>query len=161
MRLLNLRSKELELLHHNPPRYAIIISSCTQALQDALNYVWLDACCIAKSNSTELTEAINTVYRRHQKSDICYAYLHDVSDPSRFTKSEWFTRGWTLQELIAPKRLKFFTKDWTLIGAREELIDPITQHTGISHETLRSGKTPQDVIISQKMVWAADRQTTK
>ncbi|KAN0084592.1 hypothetical protein V8E55_008096 [Tylopilus felleus] len=193
MRLLNSRSKELELLHHNPPRYAIvshrwgdeseevlftdigdrerarskgrgydkIIGSCAQALQDGLNYVWLDTCCIDKSNSTELTEAINAMYRWYQKSDVCYAYLHDVSDPSRFTESEWFTRGWTLQELIAPRRLKFFTKDWTLIGTREDLIDPIAQRTGISHEILRYGKIPQEVTISQKMVWAADRQTTK
>lgn len=193
MRLLNSKSRQLELLHSNPSRYAIvshrwgdeseevlftdigdqarteskgkgydkICGSCDQATKDGLDYVWLDTCCIDKSNSTELGEAINSMYKWYHKSDVCYAYLHDVSDPSKFTESDWFTRGWTLQELIAPKRLKFFTKDWTLIGTREQLVDPIAERTGISREILRSGRIPQDVTISQKMVWAAQRETTK
>ncbi|KAF8548328.1 HET-domain-containing protein [Imleria badia] len=193
MRLLNSRSKQLELLHNRPPKYAIvshrwgdeseevlftdigdpartqskdkgyqkILGSCAQAVLDSLHYVWLDTCCIDKSNSTELGEAINSMYRWYHKSDVCYAYLHDVSDPSKFTESDWFSRGWTLQELIAPKRLKFFTRDWNLIGTREELIEPISERTGISPEILRNSKIPAEVTISQKMVWAAERETTK
>ena len=134
--------------------------SCAQAMRDGLDYVWLDTCCIDKSNSSELVMAINLMYEWYEKSEVCYACLHDVSDPSKFTESDWFSRGWTLQELIAPKRLKFFTKDWTLIGSREDLIDPIAERTGISHEILRSGKIPPEVTISQKMVWTAQRETT-
>lgn len=193
MRLLNSRSKQLELLHHRLAPYAIVshrwgdeseevlftdigeqaraegkgkgyhklLGSCAQAMQDGLNYVWLDTCCIDKSNSTELGEAINSMYKWYQKSEVCYAYLHDVSDLSEFTKSDWFSRGWTLQELIAPKVLKFFTKDWECIGTREELVDLIADHTGISDEILGSGKIPQDITISQKMFWAAKRETVK
>ncbi|KAG8216657.1 hypothetical protein J3R82DRAFT_6855 [Butyriboletus roseoflavus] len=108
----------------------------------------------------ELSEAINAMYKWYEKSEVCYAYLHDVSDPSEFTKSDWFLRGWTLQELIAPKVLKFFTNNWTLIGTREGLIDTITEQTGISREILWSGKIPPEVI-SQRMFWAAKRDTTK
>ncbi|KAH0835826.1 heterokaryon incompatibility protein-domain-containing protein [Lanmaoa asiatica] len=193
MRLLNSRSRQLELLHRHPGRYAIvshrwgdgsgevlfadigdqartqskgkgyekILGSCAQAMQNGLNYIWLDTCCIGKSNSTELSEAINSMYKWYQKSEVCYTYLHDVSDPSEFTKSDWFSRGWTLQELIAPKVLKFFTKDWKFIGTREDLIDPIAEHTRISPEILRSGKISPEIAISQKMFWAARRKTTK
>ncbi|KAF8137194.1 heterokaryon incompatibility protein-domain-containing protein, partial [Boletus edulis] len=141
--------------------YEKIQGSCAQARQDGLGYVWLDTCCIDRSSSSELSEAINSMYKWYNESAVCYAYLHDVSDPSRFTESDWFTRGWTLQELIAPKRLKFFTKDWTLIGTREALIDPIAERTGISHEILRSSRIPPEVTISQKMVWARERETSK
>ena len=193
VRLLKSSSRQLELLHHRPPRYAIVShrwgdeseevlfddigdqtrteskgkgyekirGSCVQAMQDGLDYVWLDTCCIDKTNSAELGEAINAMYKWYRKSEVCYAYLHDVSDPSKFIESDWFSRGWTLQELIAPKRLKFFTKDWTLIGFREDLIDLIAQRTGISPEILRSSKIPPEVTISQKMVWAAERETSK
>ncbi|KAF8545565.1 HET-domain-containing protein, partial [Imleria badia] len=92
--------------------YQKISGSCAQAVKDGLLYVWLDTCCIDKSNSTELGEAINSMYRWYHQSDVCYAYLHDVRDPSEFIESDWFSRGWTLQELIAPRHLKFFTKDW-------------------------------------------------
>ena len=193
MRLLNSKSRQLELLHRHPPRYAIvshrwgdeseevlftdigdqertqskgrgyekILGSCAQAVQDGHDYVWLDTCCIDKSSSTELDEAINSMYKWYRDSEVCYAHLHDVSDPSKFIESDWFTRGWTLQELIAPKCLKFYTKDWTFIGTREELIDRIAERTGISPEILRSRKIPREVTISQKMVWAAQRETTK
>ena len=193
MHLLNSSSRQLELFHNDPPRYAIVShrwgdeseevlftdigdqarseskgkgyekirGSCAQATQDGLKYVWLDTCCIDRNNSTELGEAINAMYRWYRRSEFCYAYLHDVSDPSKFIESDWFSRGWTLQELIAPRHLKFFTKDWTLIGSREELIGPIAERTGISPEILRSGKIPPEVSIAQKMVWAARRETTK
>lgn len=141
--------------------YDKIQGSCTQAMQDGINYVWLDTCCIDKSNSTELMEAINLMYKWYHKSTVCYAYLQDVSDPAEFIKSEWFSRGWTLQELVAPKVLKFFTKDWGFIGTREDLMDPIAERTGISPDILRSGKIPREVTISQKMVWASKRETTK
>ncbi|KAG9313647.1 heterokaryon incompatibility protein-domain-containing protein [Chiua virens] len=141
--------------------YDKIKGTCAQAIRDGLNYVWLDTCCIDKNNSTELSEAINSMYKWYRKSDVCYAYLHDVSDRTDFEKSEWFTRGWTLQELIAPKRLKFFTKDWQYLGSREDLRESILKVTGICPEVLQSPKNLQDITISQRMCWAAKRQTTK
>ena len=131
-------------------------------MQDDLNYIWLDTCCIDRINGTEvLGEAINAMYSWYHQSEVCYAYLHDVSDPSKFIESNWFQRGWTLQELIAPRHLKFFTKDWTLIGTREEFIDCIAERTGIRHEVLRPSRIPPEVSVSEKMVWAAHRETTK
>ncbi|KAG9313512.1 hypothetical protein JVU11DRAFT_5838 [Chiua virens] len=105
-------------------------------MRDGINYVWLDTCCIDRSNSTELSEVINLMHKWYQQSDVCYAYLHNVSDLSEFTKSDWFTRGWPLQELIAPKKVNFFTKDWRFLGTQEDLMAPISGITGISHTIL-------------------------
>ncbi|KAG9313428.1 hypothetical protein JVU11DRAFT_5749 [Chiua virens] len=135
--------------------------ACIQAMQDGFSYIWLDTCCIDKRNSAELGEAINSMYRWYQTSDVCYAYLYDVSDISQFTQSDWFSRGWTLQELIAPKKLKFFGKDWRFLGTREDLINQISEISEMCPEVLRSSQIPRDVTISQKMRWAAKRQTTK
>jgi hypothetical protein len=79
--------------------YAKIVGSCKQATRDGLNYIWIDACCIDKSSSAELTEVINSMYRWYQNANACYAYLSDVSIPkdpkiesSAFAKSRWLTR---------------------------------------------------------------------
>ena len=143
--------------------YKKVLGACSQALDDGIAYVWLDTCCIDKRNQKELTSAINSMYGWYQESEVCYVYLHDVSDISGLTGSEWFLRGWTLQELIAPRVLKFFAKDWTLLGTREELrlIHRITECTGIHPEILLSGITPYDVSIAQRMHWAARRTTTE
>src|SRR6266487_1057988 len=92
--------------------YRKIKLCCDQAVRDGFEYVWVDTCCIDKQSSAELSEAINSMYQWYQKAEICYAYLADVpadtnlqSEHSAFAKSRWFTRGWTLQELIAPSRL--------------------------------------------------------
>src|SRR5271155_2971591 len=89
--------------------YTKIKFSSAQALDDGLDYFWVDTCCIDKSSSAELSEAINSMYRWYQNAQICYAYLADVivaekprGRGSAFERSRWFTRGWTLQELIAP-----------------------------------------------------------
>ncbi len=87
-----------------------------QARRDGLSHFWVDTCCIDKTNAVELQEAINSMYRWYRNADRCYVYLDDVScatgqatsqahQPSwyeLFRKSDWFTRGWTLRELLAP-----------------------------------------------------------
>jgi hypothetical protein len=83
------------------------------ATRDGLEYFWVDTCCIDKTSSAELTEAINSMFRWYQEATVCYVYLADVqataaSNPE-FRKSRWFTRGWTLQELIAPRNITFYT----------------------------------------------------
>jgi hypothetical protein len=94
-----------------------------QARRDGLQYFWVDTCCIDKSNSTKLAEAINSMFRWYQNAAKCYVYLSDVSSPafdtndessqlpceSALQKSRWFTRGWTLQELLAPGLVEFFS----------------------------------------------------
>jgi hypothetical protein len=96
-----------------------------QAAKDDLQYFWVDTCCINKSDSTELTTAINSMFRWYQNAKKCYVYLADVSTPgcnadvqanqstweAAFRGSKWFTRGWTLQELIAPAIVEFFSRE--------------------------------------------------
>lgn len=95
--------------------------TCKQAVEDSHNYAWIDTCCIDKTSSSELSEAINSMFRWYQNSAVCYVYMTDVHVTSEgimygFENSRWFTRGWTLQELIAPSRLIFFDCGWRQIG---------------------------------------------
>lgn len=87
--------------------YQKLVNCCKRAKMDGYKWVWIDTCCIDKSSSAELTEAINSMFRWYQNSQICYAYLVDVKGRpasyniiDHFRSSRWFTRGWTLQELI-------------------------------------------------------------
>ena len=95
--------------------------TCALAIKDGFDWVWIDSCCIDKSSSAELQEAINSMFRWYQEAQICYAYLSDVSDEQAgcdvaFEQSLWFTRGWTLQELLAPYSVEFYAADWAPIG---------------------------------------------
>ncbi|KAF4928493.1 Vegetative incompatibility protein HET-E-1 [Colletotrichum viniferum] len=123
--------------------YAKIRDSCEQTLRDNLGYIWVDTCCIDKTSSAELSEAINTTYRWYKEAVICYAFLSDVpqhADPrsdARFSRSRWFTRGWTLQELLAPSHLEFYNSSWQSLGSKAELSRVIGQITQIDEEFLR------------------------
>src|SRR5438045_1695554 len=100
----------------------------SQAKDDGLHYFWADTCCIDKSNNNELTKAINSMFRWYQNAARCYVYLSDVSVrtqdsqashvewESSFRNSRWFTRGWTLQELLAPKIVEFYSRDHVRLG---------------------------------------------
>jgi hypothetical protein len=154
----------------NGKGYEKVIGCCEQAIKDGYKYVWIDTCCIDKSSSAELSEAINSMYAWYTRSSICYAYLVDVSkeetpedyakDGSDFRKSEWFKRGWTLQELIAPKSVRFYTQDWTLIGNKSDMASLIKEITRIDVEVLRSEVCPP-ISVAKRMSWAADRVTTR
>ena len=145
-----------------------IDSCCRQALQDGLSYVWIDTCCINKDSSAELSEAINSMYEWYKNSCLCYAYLEDVphdedytSQNSSFRLSQWFTRGWTLQELIAPSRIRFFTRGWIEIGEKSQMTEVIREITKVPESVLLNSLEVFDVCISQKMYWAAHRRTTR
>ncbi|OBT67029.1 hypothetical protein VE03_04521 [Pseudogymnoascus sp. 23342-1-I1] len=144
-----------------------------QAKRNGLQYFWVDTCCIDKSNSTELQEAINSMFRWYQDAVKCYVYLPDVSRPrtdsanasnmaweSTFRKSEWFTRGWTLQELLAPASVDFFSKDGELLGNKASLERHICEKTGVPVKALR-GSPLSDFGVTERMSWAANRLTTK
>jgi len=110
------------------------------ALRENLEWAWIDSCCIDKTSSSELSEAINSMFRWYRDAEICYAYLSDVFGPleeasnmAAFRFSKWFTRGWTLQELLASDELMFFDKDWLPIGTKDELFETISSVTGIKH----------------------------
>ncbi|KAH7926822.1 HET-domain-containing protein [Leucogyrophana mollusca] len=148
--------------------YSKIQYCCAQALEDGLEYAWIDTCCIDKSSSTELSEAINSMYRWYEEAFVCYVYLEDVrsdADPavegSQFWRSKWFTRGWTLQELIAPGSVIFFAKDWVEIGSRESLIPAIARITGVDERVLLGTLRLAEVSVAKKMAWASRRETTR
>lgn len=145
--------------------YRKIAMSCTLALNAGLGYTWIDTCCIDKSSSAELTEAINSMFRWYQRSEICYVFLSDLeasaSLDSALEKCRWFTRGWTLQELIAPRNVLFFDKDWNYRGSKQSLVCDIARITGISAAILEGAQLLSTVVVAQKMAWAAHRETTR
>jgi hypothetical protein len=84
--------------------YRKIVFCGKQAAKHNLQYFWVDTCNIDKSSRAELQESINSMFRGYKNATKCYVYLSDVpaGDESAFRKNRWFTRGWTLQELLAP-----------------------------------------------------------
>ncbi|KAK0657905.1 heterokaryon incompatibility protein-domain-containing protein [Cercophora newfieldiana] len=147
--------------------FSKIRSTCHRALLDNLRYVWIDTCCIDKSSSAELSEAINSMFNWYQGAKICYAYLADVPSnvdardlTSLFASSSWFTRGWTLQELIAPSELVFYSKDWTQIGTKSGLAAELEAITGVDLDALH-GEDLAHFSVAKRMSWAAKRCTTR
>ena len=145
-----------------------IRDACAIARTAGYRYIWIDSCCIDKSSSSELSEAINSMYHWYGRSAMCYAYLADVppgEDPraarSSFRRSRWYTRGWTLQELIAPGQVLFLSSDWNVIGSKHTLSDVIEEITGIADEALLHMKPLDDFSVAQRLSWAAARKTTR
>ncbi|KAI6152563.1 hypothetical protein BKA82DRAFT_544981 [Pisolithus tinctorius] len=153
--------------------YKKILRACKQVVEDDFEWLWVDTCCIDKRSSSELSEAINSMYRWYENSTKCYAHLYDVDGPTfpaqqnleRFGKyngwPEWFSRGWTLQELIAPKDVQFFNNEWAPIGNKRDLAETLVKITRISKNILISGQDPSVCSVAQIMSWAADRKTTR
>ncbi|KAF7874351.1 hypothetical protein EAF04_003023 [Stromatinia cepivora] len=142
-----------------------------QAKRDGLRYFWVDTCCIDKSSSAELQESINSMFRWYQNAAKCYVYLPDVStnnyDQTNFSpwqlafrKSLWFTRGWTLQELIAPRSVEFFCSSGKLLGDKKSLQQQLYEITGIETSALR-GQDLSEFSVDQRMSWARNRETKR
>lgn len=148
------------------PGYQKIKACCEQTKRVGLRYVWIDTCCIDKTNSVELQEAINSMFNWYKRSTICYAYLFDyegvaeMQDLDLFRACKWFTRGWTLQELIAPAKMLFYDRKWTWIGSRTDLRVLISSITRISTEVL-GGEDLELSSVAQRMSWASMRKTTR
>ncbi|EHK49557.1 hypothetical protein TRIATDRAFT_178920, partial [Trichoderma atroviride IMI 206040] len=145
--------------------YRKIIEFRRLALQDGYDYIWADTCCIDKSSSSELQEAINSMYQWYWDSDVCYAYLSDVSptDLESFQRSQWFTRGWTLQELLAPRALIFVDQNWQKFGTAYDLEKLIETASSIKVQRhVHLGRKRSEVFqVGQCMAWAATRSTTR
>jgi hypothetical protein len=149
--------------------YAKIRFCGKKAAEDGLTYFWVDSCCIDKTSSTELSEAINSMFRWYQNAVKCYVYLSDVlvDDSisskrwtSDFKKSRWFTRGWTLQELIAPNSVEFYSKEEHLLGDKTSLEQTLHDVTGIAIQALRG--SPLSLFdIDDRMSWAVGRNTKR
>ena len=145
-----------------------------QAACHGIAYFWVDTCCIDKSSSAELSEAINSMFKWYGEAARCFAYLSDVSTDGRntksdifqpefelvFRKSRWFTRGWTLQELIAPSSVDFFSREGELLGDKTLLERPIHEITGIPVKAIRGSNLSQ-FSVEERMSWAANRTTTR
>ncbi|KAK1749954.1 ankyrin repeat-containing domain protein [Echria macrotheca] len=161
--------------------YAKFASACDTAKHYGFHYIWIDTCCIDKSSSAELSEAINSMYRWYQDAAICFAYLEDVKSlmfledvpkPIRSEEerasyadqlpfSEWFKRGWTLQELIAPRVLIFLDHDWHRIGSKHELVSHLSSITKINAAILTGSLSVDSASVAERMSWAAERKTTR
>ncbi|KAJ2978055.1 hypothetical protein NUW58_g7614 [Xylaria curta] len=162
---------EKDVLVRKKSGFDKIRRACRLARRDSLDWAWVDTSCIDKTSSAELTEAINSMYEWYRKSAICYAYLSDVSIiPAKeddqefiyeFSKSRWWTRGWTLQELLAPTKVIFLTRAWKTINSRPSLARTIQHISGISETFLDGTTSPQMAYAGQKMSWLSKRETTR
>lgn len=169
--------------------YFKIIHACEQAERDNLEYLWCDTNCINKSDLSELSEAINSMFSWYRDSETCYAYLSDVSqlspldldelqcygsDPNKkledihgagasaLLKSKWFTRGWTLQELLAPVKVHFYSQDWIHIADRGQLAKAISRAAHIDCNALTDDPEPlKNFSVAIRMSWASERITTR
>lgn len=141
--------------------WAKIRAVCAQALKDNISYVWIDTCCINKADILELGEAINSMYVWYQKATVCYAYLYDLDVDSALATCRWFTRGWCLQELIAPPKVEFFNRHWTPVGSKTDLADSISAITHIPQEVLLGNCDILSVPVARRMSWISKRVTTR
>ncbi|KAK4889701.1 hypothetical protein LTR27_011502 [Elasticomyces elasticus] len=153
--------------------YAKIEFCSQQAKKDGLDHFWVDTCCINKTDFTEVHEAINSMFGWYQRAAKCYTYLTDVSCNKRdhhgqprkawdgtFSGSRWFTRGWTLQELLAPASVEFFSREGTLLGSKRSLGELVQATTGIPASALR-GEPLANFTVETRMQWAERRITRK
>lgn len=141
---------------------------CQQAQQDGYKYAWIDTCCIDKTNHVELSEAINSMFRWYKQAAWCYVYMFDVpsnDNPrrsgSKFRSSRWFSRGWTLQELLAPKDLRFYSSEWHSLGTKGELSEVIESVTGVPRPILIGLTGLYAASVARRMSWAARRDTKR
>ncbi|OJT14791.1 Vegetative incompatibility protein HET-E-1 [Trametes pubescens] len=171
MRKAGLSGKPFTTILHHPDLSEKIKGICKVAREAGYKLIWIDSVCIDKSSSAELAEAINSMFGLYRLSDVCYVYLADVHEQQvgsgryetefQFHQSRWHTRGWTLQELLAPKEVVFFTASWTLLGTKFSLMDTLQSRTGIDCDILL-GRAPLDsVSVARRMSWAAGRNTTR
>ncbi|PIB00559.1 Vegetative incompatibility protein HET-E-1 [Cercospora beticola] len=158
-----------------------------------IEWLWVDTCCINKDNSAELSESLNLMFDWYHNAEMCIAYLADVSNDiesqkpdahqvdgknsnveEHFAQSEWFRRGWTLQELLAPPTVIFVDRTWKIIGnkgastngssakfAGEGLESITTEITGIPEHVLRDYDTCNKFSPNVKMDWMIGRATTR
>ncbi|KAN0098906.1 HET domain containing protein, partial [Hyaloscypha variabilis] len=154
----------------NKKGYEKILGCCAQAREHGYEFAWIDSCCIDKSSSAELSEAINSMFRWYQNAEMCYAYLSDVfridsrddsRDLAEVSASMWFTRGWTLQELLAPEIVIFYNHDWVELGTKASMAALISSITNIEPDFLTGARGMQRACVAQKMSWASRRKTTR
>ncbi|KUI64680.1 Vegetative incompatibility protein HET-E-1 [Cytospora mali] len=156
------------------PGFKKITHTCNIARRAYNKYVWIDTCCIDKTSSAELSEAINSMFRWYRNAEVCYVFLSDFEPlpilpekqrllmvADRLHRCKWFTRGWTLQELIAPKTVEFFDREWNFIGVKSDLVKPLHDITNIDESVLKDSSRLHTIPVARRMSWAAGRETTR
>ncbi|KAK3698949.1 hypothetical protein LTR37_016736 [Vermiconidia calcicola] len=166
-----------------------IIAACRIARSRGLDWLWIDTCCIDKKSSAELSEAINSMFNWYQRAEECYVLLPDVADntaafrraahaeegtvtnaakignemwdPQDFIKSTWFTRAWTLQELLAPNRVLFYTTDFNCLGSKGDLQNLISDATKVPLIFITQNDMIHRASVAERMKWASRRQATR
>ena len=148
---------------------------CEVAEEQGYAWAWVDTCCIDKTSSAELSEAINSMYRYYSLALVCFVYLDDVPTSSMhhhgtqtpkpglssFARSKWHSRGWTLQELIAPRTVLFLSDSWEFLGSKVEFADELKMITRIPAPVLTLEQSPAELSVACRMSWAAGRSTTR
>ncbi|KAJ8131546.1 hypothetical protein O1611_g2085 [Lasiodiplodia mahajangana] len=132
-----------------------VLKSCEVAKSKGFEWIWIDTCCIDKTSSAELSESINSMFRWYEDSAVCIVYLVDILKDDKstpFSQSRWFTRGWTLQELIAPRWVEFWDRNWTYIDTKQSLSRMIANITSIDELVLQHGHHPSNSSEDQTTI---------
>ncbi|GAW19450.1 hypothetical protein ANO14919_089370 [Xylariales sp. No.14919] len=157
------------------PQVDKIRGACETARNQGIKWMWIDTCCINKNSATEESESINSMFKWYREAKLCITYLSDVKRdaglPITSSKifqrtyneepSEWFSRGWTLQELLAPQDMQFYDRDWAYIGTKREMADTLARVSGIDARYLTGASHFREACIAVKMSWMAQRTTTR
>lgn len=146
------------------PGFAKVRHTCRIASQQGLEFAWIDTCCIDVSSSSELTEAINSMYQWYRRSDVCYAVLEDLGPDQSFDNirnCRWVTRVWTLQELIAPAHVEFYDMSWTYRGTKLEHAKLISESTGVPEAVIMLQESIMSYSTAARLSWSAHRTTTR
>ena len=165
---------------YDSPGWQKVLTACRIARSRGWRLLWMDTCCLDKTSSAELSETINSMYKFYERSDECHVLLDDVpaaeypfvdqrfqrsrmptDDYQDLCRSRWFTRGWTLQELLAPRKVVFFNKMGDVIGDKSEVASVLSPVTGIQMQFLTMEASVQTASVAQRMSWAAPRRTTR
>ncbi|TVY47504.1 Vegetative incompatibility protein HET-E-1 [Lachnellula cervina] len=147
--------------------YAKIKETCIRARRHGLHYAWIDTCCIDKRSSTELAESINSMFQWYQNAATCYVYLSDLPSgcgphaEEGLAECRWWTRGWTLQELIAPRKVHFYDQQWCFFGTKRDLSKKISSITSIDVDILIGERQANYYSVAARMSWAAHRETKR
>lgn len=151
----------------SPPKsgWRKIDMTCRQAAEEGLQYAWVDTCCIDKSSSAELSEAINSMFRWYERAAVCYVYLSDLAFVTAAQLNtghcRWFSRSWTLQEMVAPANVKFYNRDWEFCFSKASASAVLSRITGVNIDVLEHRMDLSEISVAQKMSWAAKRQATR
>ncbi|EIW77488.1 HET-domain-containing protein, partial [Coniophora puteana RWD-64-598 SS2] len=164
----DLASKSTDRLRcSSGPGYAKLYSFCLEAQRRGYLFAWSDTCCIDKSSSAELDESVRSMFRWYRNSDICIVHLSQTEQRDDLRCDEWFFRGWTLQELLAPRRIKFFNSRWKALTSdvndkdtTSSLLLSISEVTEIPRLDI-AFFSPLTYAVDTRMTWAAKRVTTR